>query len=118
MKADRDNFYYVKLVLEHCRRIEKFTQRFHGSKELLYSDMAYQQAVTMSILQIGECVYDMDDDFKQKYSEQPWDDIIKARHKMTHHYDEVNVEFVWEMIEHDIPLLKEYCEMILKEECR
>ena len=114
MKIDRDNKYFVELILKHCLRIEEFTARFHGSKEMLLQDMAYQECVTMSILQIGENAFKLDDDFKKMYSGQPWDDIIKARHKMTHHYDEVDVDFVWDMVCNDIPKLKNYCEQILK----
>ncbi|MBQ0067614.1 MAG: DUF86 domain-containing protein [Phascolarctobacterium sp.] len=115
MKIDRDNKYFIELIVKHCQRIHDFTKRFNGSKKMLLQDMAYQECVTMSILQIGENANNLDDDFKKNYNEQPWDDIIKARHKITHHYDEIDVDFVWEIINNDLPLLQKYCEKILNE---
>lgn len=78
-------------------------------------DAAYEECVTMSIIQIGENISKMSLDFLRTYPGQPWCEIVRARHKITHHYDEINVDFVWGMVQEDIPKLKEYCEFILSD---
>lgn len=117
MKADRDNGYYLEQIIEHCNRIADFTKRFSGNVETLENDYAYSQCVLMSIIQIGENARKLDEDLREKYNGVNWHEIIGARNKVTHEYDGVDYEIVWNMIEHDIPLLKKYCEKILADKC-
>lgn len=115
MKHERDDRYFIEQIILHCQRIQYFSKRFNGSVETLSNDIAYQTCIVMSILQIGENATKLSDAFKSQYSAQPWDEIIKARHKMVHHYDDIDVGFIWEIVSENIPNLRTYCKNILKD---
>ena len=115
MKHEGNDKYFVEQIILHCQRVYDFTKRFDGSEETLLNDIAYQTCIVMSILQIGENASKLSESFKKQYSAQPWDKIIKARHKMVHHYDDIDVEFIWEIVSEDIPALKAYCKSVLKD---
>lgn len=56
MAVDRDDKYYLERIIEHSKRIADFTKRFNGNLEKLENDLAYQQAVILSVVQLGgEC---------------------------------------------------------------
>jgi len=115
MKHEFDDKYYVGRILTHCLNIEDFNKRFDGSYKTLLSDLAYLQAIVFSIVQIGENAKNLSSQFIIKYSGIPWSDLCKTRDKITHHYDGIDKELVWEIVSVNIPELKSYCEKILGE---
>lgn len=115
MKADRDDLYYIAVILKHCTRIQELTKRFNGSLQMLIDDYAYEQSVVLSFIQIGEAAKGLSKEFVSKYSQVDWSAVCKFRDKITHHYDEIEEDIVWDSIEKDIPLLKSFCEKITDE---
>lgn len=115
MKTERDDGYYLERILKHCLKVEKFTKRFNGSLQMLEEDDAYEQAVVLSFIQIGEAAKQLSDDFVKRYDGVDWKEICKFRDKITHHYDEIEEEIIWDSIEVDIPMLKTYCKKVLKD---
>ena len=69
----------------------------------------------MCILQIGELAGKLTDDFKLKYNEMPWRNIVTIRNRAAHAYGSMDVEVLWKIATHTVPELKSYCEEILKE---
>lgn len=67
----------------------------------------------MCILQIGELVGKLSNEFKNTYNAMPWKDIKAMRNIATHNYGEIDLEVLWETVSTDVPILKEYCEKIL-----
>jgi uncharacterized protein with HEPN domain len=63
----------------------------------------------MCILQIGELVGKLSDEFKAKYNAVPWKDIKAMRNIAAHNYGEMDLEILWETATIDVPKLKEYC---------
>ena len=66
----------------------------------------------MSILQIGEPVGKLSNDFKSKNSKMPWWDI-KAMRNIAVHNGEIDIDILWETAINDIPLLKDYCQSLM-----
>ena len=64
----------------------------------------------MCILQIGELVEKLSDDFRSKNSKMPWRDIKAMRNITAHNYGEI----LWGTATSDIPLLKDYCQSFIK----
>ena len=109
MKRDRNDGYYLERIIEHCQRIGNFTKRFQGSVEKLEKDYAYQQAVTLSLIQIGENVKHLSENLKREYSKIAWRNISDTRNFIVHDYDGLDCDIVWDVIVNDIPALKAYC---------
>lgn len=77
------------------------------------SNLAFKDACALVIIQIGEHVNRLSEEFKKEHNEMPWSDIIGMRIIHAHNYDSVIDEIVWESIQDEIPQLKEYLEDIL-----
>ena len=76
----------------------------------------YCDAVSMSILQIGELSKSLTDEIRQAYSDIPWREIIRMRDVAVHHYGAWNYEKVWGTSQNDVPALAEKVQRILETE--
>lgn len=100
--------------LEHirvyCEDIFQFMDRFGRSYETFITDRAYFNAVSMCILQIGELANGLSDDFRNlTKGEIPWSMIRGMRNWLAHAYTAVDERVMWDTIENDIPVLREFC---------
>lgn len=68
----------------------------------------------MCILQIGELVGRLSDEFKTVNSKMPWREIKAMRNIAAHNYGEIDIDILWETALYDIPSLKSYCENLIR----
>jgi len=68
----------------------------------------------MCILQIGELVSHLSDNFIEKYNDMPWRQIKGMRNIAAHGYEEFDVDILWQTIKNDLPSLSVYCNDIIK----
>ena len=78
-----------------------------------FLQIKYQDACSLVIIQIGEFVGRLSDEFKDDHPEIPWNDIKGMRNIHAHNYDNVMFDLVWESISEDLPYLKEYLEQLI-----
>ncbi len=76
-------------------------------------DVKTQSAVLHQLLILGEAVKRLSDEFCSRYPEVPWRLIAGLRDKLIHHYDNVDFDEVWRVVERDIPRLAEQIEPLL-----
>lgn len=112
---DRD-FRILEHIISYCLQIEKTVRRFGDSLEVFQADDIYRNAVALCILQIGELVGNLSDNFKLQHSGIPWRQIKAMRNIVAHRYGTVDPDTTWEIIKDDIPSLKIYCQNVLNEE--
>lgn len=68
----------------------------------------------MCILQIGELANAISEEFRETTKEQiNWKQIRGMRNWIAHAYGEVDELILWETISNDIPVLLEFCQVIL-----
>jgi len=99
----------LKHILRYCDEIVEANTMFSNSLESLKSSSIYKNAAAMCILQIGELVNQLSDDFKETRTEMPWRDMKRMRDIAAHQYNKFDLETLWETISEDIPDLKNYC---------
>lgn len=107
---DRD-YSILKHIIEYCNKLEEYAKGM--SYEEFSNSELHKDACALCILQIGELVYNLTDDFKNAHSNIPWKQIRAMRNIVAHHYGSVDTEIVWEVMETDIPNLKEFCEQMI-----
>jgi uncharacterized protein with HEPN domain len=66
---------YNETIVNHSLTLEK-----------VKSDAVFKNSLAMDILQIGELVNVLSDDFKAANSDMPWREIKRMRDKAEHHY--------------------------------
>jgi uncharacterized protein with HEPN domain len=55
---------------------------------------------------IGEAAGKLSKEYQSKHPEIPFSEMIGMRHKLIHHYFEVDMEILWKTYEEDLPGLK------------
>ena len=111
---DRDRS-ILRHILTYCEQIKLAVERFGRDFSVFERDPVYRNAVALCILQIGELVGHLSDDFKETYAQVPWRQIKLMRNIVAHRYGTVDNAITWEVVENDIPRLREFCRQLLDE---
>lgn len=97
-------------VIDYCQRIGRTVDRYGDSLEHFQKDEDYQQSVSFSVLQIGELVNGLSDEFKSAtQQEMPWHQIRGMRNIVVHGYGSIDLKMVWGTVKEDIPALEDFC---------
>eukprot|EP01022_Parablepharisma_sp_SALTPOND_P006168 TRINITY_DN125056_c0_g1_i1.p2 TRINITY_DN125056_c0_g1~~TRINITY_DN125056_c0_g1_i1.p2 ORF type:complete len:113 (-),score=4.93 TRINITY_DN125056_c0_g1_i1:13-351(-) len=51
---------------------------------------------------------------ESEYPQIPWKEIIRFREKLAHHYEGIDYDLVWEIVENDLPPLLDTIKKLLK----
>ena len=109
---DRDTV-VLKKMIQYADEIELTVKKLDLDFETFETDFIAKNAIAMCVLQIGELVGKLTDDFKAQYYKMPWRDIKSMRNIAAHNYGELDIEVLWETVTNDIPELKAYCKNII-----
>jgi uncharacterized protein with HEPN domain len=63
---------------------------------------------------IGEASAKVDPAIKERFTDVPWKDMALMRNRLIHVYFDVDLDVVWETVQHDLPELKQRLEALLK----
>ncbi len=107
--TDRDRD-IVAHILRYCEQLEVAHADFGRSRERFDGSTTYQNAVCMCILQIGELVNHLSDDFKAEQDAVPWHRIRGMRNYVAHEYGSIDLDVVWYTATRSIADLKRFCE--------
>ena len=113
MKPLDRNASILEHIISYCDQIQQTVERFGDDYALFESDPIYRNAAALCILQIGELVGKLTDDFREQHPAVPWRQIKAMRNIVAHSYGSIDPETTWEIITDDIPTLKEDCEAII-----
>ena len=105
----------VEHILRYCEQVRGSLAEIQNDQDRFLSSHTYQNAISMCILQIGELVKRLSDDFLQEYTYIPWSLIAKTRDNYAHHYGTVDFEMVWTTAVDDLPAVEAFCRKYLEE---
>ncbi|MCR5309238.1 MAG: DUF86 domain-containing protein [Bacilli bacterium] len=101
-------------VIKHCKRIE---DKIKNVDEIsFYNNDDVKEIVCFNIIQIGELIKKINNDFLMKYTKMPWSNIKGMRDWVAHGYGTIDFIKVWNTALFDIGPLGDYCIEILQEE--
>ena len=101
----------IARIWDYCTTIETTISRYGASLDVFISDVDYQHSVAFSLLQIGELVGGLSEDYRYSTADQmPWGSMRGMRNMVAHDYGSVNRERMWKIASEDVPLLKKFCE--------
>ena len=105
----------VEHILRYCEQVRGSLAEIQHDRDRFLASHTYQNAISMCILQIGELVKRLSDDFLQEYTYIPWSLIAKTRDNYAHHYGTVDFEMVWTTAVDDLPVVEAFCRKHLEE---
>lgn len=108
------DFVFLGHILESVEAIESFVKGI--SKEIIANDRLRQNAVIRELEIIGEAVKNVSNELKEKYRDVEWKKITGTRDKLIHYYFGLDFDTIWDVLEHDLPELKEQIKDILSRE--
>ena len=106
---DSRDIFILESIVDFCDRIADSIQKYGNSFEVFDQDLDFQDACALRIIQIGENVNSLSDNFKSNHPEIPWRSIVGTRNIIVHDYGVINNRRVWETLNTDIPALRDFC---------
>ena len=103
----------IKKMIKYCNDINTLLTRFHTDFDTYKTDISFQYACNMCIIQIGELANRLSDDMKENSKNIPWRAIRGMRNLHAHDYENVDLEIVWNTLLEDIPELKQSLQKLL-----
>ncbi len=103
----------LEAIVRHCDSIERIKTNL--SRDELDQDEDRRDLLCFHILQIGELVNHVTEEFKNSNNSMPWQKIVSMRNKVAHGYDTVDNDKVWDTVNNDINSLRKYCLKTLEE---
>lgn len=108
MKDDR---LYLLHIKEAIGWIEEFTSA--GEAEFL-TDRKTQDAVLRNLHTLSESTQQLSNELKELHPDVDWRTIAAFRNVVVHDYLGVDLDQIWDIVEDDLPILKQNISAILK----
>lgn len=110
--SDRDQV-RLRHMLDAANKTLAFTQG-HTRQDLDTNEL-----LTLAILRLieilGEAAENVSQPIKEQSPDIPWRQMTGTRDRLTHAYFEVNLDIIWDIITHDLPLLVPRLEALLNQ---
>lgn len=98
-----------RIRLEHIVQAADNIARYTTGRT--YDDMVADDmmcyAVVYNILAIGEAAYHLTKAFQKDHPETEWEGIMRMRNVLAHDYYKLKLQTVWEVVQHDLPTLRQ-----------
>lgn len=97
----------LDLMRDAIANIEEFLHGVDSCPQFVANKILCH-AVIYNLQCIGENAYKLSRDFVSTHPQIDWEAIEGLRHVLVHDYYTVNLEMVWNILEEDLPLLKNW----------
>ena len=110
MKDDR-------VYLSHIRDcLERIGQYVADGRTEFFADTKTQDAVIRNLEVIGEAAKNVSAKTREAWPEAPWKRMAGMRDTLIHHYFGIKLETVWNVVEKEVPRLREMIERMIQSE--
>jgi uncharacterized protein with HEPN domain len=107
----RDDNERLQDIIEAIEQLEKYSRQ---GKTVFKQQELIQIWIIYHLQIIGEAARVISQEFKARYPEIPWRDVSDLRSLIIHEYFRVNLDIIWDIVQNDIPPLKQQIQAILK----
>ena len=101
--SEHDDRLPMQHMLEHAREAVEMT-RGRTRADLLANRM-FQLALLKLVEVVGEAARRVSPGGQTRYPDIPWRDAITTRNRISHEYDRIDYDIVWDTITDDFPPL-------------
>ena len=99
----RDPELLVADIMKAIEHIERYAGR--GRDEFDHDELL-QIWMIHHIQVIGEAVRELPDEFRARFPQIPWNQIVGMRHTLVHRYFGIDLDIVWDVVENKLPELE------------
>ena len=96
--------HYLADIVESCEYIRSFTAEM--TLDEFKSDRKTVDAVARNLEIIGEATKNIPEEILAEKAEVPWKQVRRFRDKIAHHYFDLNLDRVWNIIETELEPLE------------
>ena len=100
----RNESLYLYDILECCDAIASYI--VDVSEIEFQNNKMMQDALVRNIEVIGEAAKNLSNELRDSNPEVSWSQIMRMRDKIVHHYFRIDLDFVWQTVKQDIPVLR------------
>ena len=104
----------IEHIYEYCKEIKEELEQIGQDKDKFIASKVYKNSLALCVLQIGELVTLLSDDYKESKNGVEWKSIKGMRNVVAHKYGSFDFDVLWETVMEDIPKLMVFCESELK----
>jgi uncharacterized protein with HEPN domain len=108
----RDPRERLRDMLEAIEHIERYASR---GRDAFERDELIQNWIVRHLQIIGEAARATPQEVRERAANVPWSKITGMRHILVHEYFCIDTEVVWEVVEHDLPALRQSLRGLLDE---
>lgn len=109
----KDDLIYLEYIVEGIDRIQQYTVE---GKEAFLANQMIQDATIRRLQTLSESTQRLSNKLKTKATEIDWRGISGLRNILVHDYlGGIDLDIIWDVIEQDLPKLKDEVEAILRE---
>lgn len=88
----------IKLIISTWDTLKNEIDKRAITKEILLNDSFSQWAVTTPLYNIGEHIYNLSNELKNRNPQVPWSKVSGLRHRLVHDYEGVNWTIIVEVV--------------------
>lgn len=111
--SDRDPLLVLGEILESTAAIRQY---LNGISKVEFAARALlQDAVIRRLEIVGEAANQLPEALQNRFPEVEWRAITAMRNRLIHGYFSVNIEIVWNTVQHDLPILEAQVQSVLSQ---
>ena len=99
-------------MLEAIQRIGKYAAR---GQQAFVSDELIQTYIVHNLQILCEAAAKIPTEQQREYPDLPWPKMVGMRNVLVHNYFNIDLDIVWQVIESDLPALKDSLNRILEQ---
>lgn len=103
----------LRQIQDAARRLQQICAG--QTLETLLADWQATAALERFLEIVGEAVKRLPADLRSRHPSVPWKEIAGTRDRLSHGYDDVDFQVLWDAVQNDVPALIVTVEQMLKE---
>jgi len=115
-KLPRKSSFFLKDILDSIEVIQEYIQ------EMDFEDFKQSRitidATVRNLEIIGEAIAQLPLEMKNKYKNIPWQEIKDFRNVVIHKYHQLDLEILWDILEHKLIILQKQIEEVFSKEAK